>query len=101
MQVIGFLLRVGLVIAVLSGLFAVLDDGAPERVTSAAAAPVEKGHATGPTTRAPPTGTFTFSVGASHSPTLRRAGRIRKQEANGCRVLGAAPLVPQGCATAP
>jgi hypothetical protein len=46
-------------------------------------------------------GEHTFSVGASHTPTLRRAGRIRKQEANGCRVMGAAPLVPQGCATAP
>jgi hypothetical protein len=39
-------------------------------------------------------GEHTFSVGASHTSTLRRAGRIRKEEANGCRVTGAAPLVP-------
>jgi hypothetical protein len=59
MRVIGFLMRVGLVIAVLAGLFALFDDGAPERATRAAAAPV----ATRPAaTRPAPTGTFTFSA---------------------------------------
>jgi poly-gamma-glutamate capsule biosynthesis protein CapA/YwtB (metallophosphatase superfamily) len=62
MRVIGFVLRVGLVIAVLSGVFALLDGGAPERPRAAAAAPVARGAATKPASRGPPSGTFTFSA---------------------------------------
>jgi poly-gamma-glutamate capsule biosynthesis protein CapA/YwtB (metallophosphatase superfamily) len=62
MRVIVFLLRVGLVIAVFSGVFALLDDGAPERARTAAAAPVARGSTSTPVARPAPTGTFTFSA---------------------------------------
>lgn len=64
MRVIGFFLRVGLVVGALSGLFALLDDGAPEPITSAVAAAVTTASpATKPAVRAtPPSGTFTFSA---------------------------------------
>jgi len=81
MRVIAFLLRVGLVVVVSSGVFALLDDGAPQPTRSAAAAPVFRGTPKTPVTRPAPSGTFTFSavgdVMMGSTPNLPRDGGSR------------------------
>jgi hypothetical protein len=63
MRMISFLLRVGLVVAVCSGAFALLGEGAPEpiRLVTSAPAPEEREPAAKAAPKAP-TGTFTFSA---------------------------------------
>jgi poly-gamma-glutamate capsule biosynthesis protein CapA/YwtB (metallophosphatase superfamily) len=62
MRVIGFLVRVGLVIAVLAGLLALVDDGSPDRATGAPPARAVQRTRTTPAARPVPKGTFTFSA---------------------------------------
>lgn len=65
MRVIAFFLRVGLVVAVISGVFAVLDGGDPDSERGTAAASVARGSSSSAKTRVAvrtPKGTFTFSA---------------------------------------
>jgi hypothetical protein len=65
MRVIAFLLRAGLVVGLLAGVLALLDDGPPSATRSAAAAPVQKRtthRESRSTSRRAPSGTFTFSA---------------------------------------
>jgi Bacterial capsule synthesis protein PGA_cap len=65
MRVIAFLLRVGVVVGLVAGLFALVDDGPRPATRTAAAAPVQKRtrHASPQAVRRPaPSGTFTFSA---------------------------------------
>ena len=81
MRVFAFLLRVGFVVAVFSGVLALLDDGAPERPYAAAAARVVHRSTTTTAARLAPTGTFTFSavgdVMMGSTPNLPRDGGSR------------------------
>ena len=61
MRVIGLIVRAGLVVIVLAGLAALLDDGATPPLLAAGAQPT-KPRASRPTTRKPPQGTFTFAA---------------------------------------
>jgi hypothetical protein len=80
-RLIAFLLRVGLVVTLLSGMFALLDGGAGETSGTAAAASVGRRSATKPVARKPPTGRFTFSavgdVMMGSMPTLPAEGGSR------------------------
>lgn len=81
MRVLAFLLRVGLVVVVASGIFALLDDGAPRTTRSAAAAPLVRDTPKTPIVRPAPRGTFTFSavgdVMMGSTPNLPRDGGSR------------------------
>ena len=61
MRVIGLIVRAGLVVIVLAGLAALLDDGATPPLL-AAGAQATKPTSSKPTTRKPPKGTFTFAA---------------------------------------
>jgi poly-gamma-glutamate capsule biosynthesis protein CapA/YwtB (metallophosphatase superfamily) len=62
MRMFGFLVRVGLVTAVCAGVFALLDDGAPDRATGATPRPAVKQRIAKHVSRPVPKGTFTFSA---------------------------------------
>ena len=78
MRVLAFLLRVGFVVAVFSGVFALLDDGSPEQPHAASAARVVHRSPTKVVARSAPTGSFTFSavgdVMMGSTPNLPRDG---------------------------
>jgi hypothetical protein len=62
MRMIAFLFRAGLVVTALAGVFALLDDGAPDAIRAAAVAPVRTHAPAKAVERNPPGGTFTFSA---------------------------------------